>query len=255
MKNLIFVRNVSLLPLFIDEDVQVKGVFTEPHELTQFLISNGFDPSEAAYLMNATLNVAHIFLGSSDLLLKPVVCDPIQLGAYVLTDEIDVVKKVSQALCSLSTDQVYDLANLVQENIDISGLIQRGENVANRTMSYNKKSLKNDVDLLVKAFRNMTIFQNGNVEVPTILENPELWTEEGADLIDSIFKDKAIDIAVLDTLSNLTLSQYLGPEAYENIAGSLTDQTSNLRGVLESITGAKSRKKREVKTKLAFISG
>ena len=56
---------------------------------------------------------------------------------------MDAIHELSEALCSLETSQISSLVKVVHENLDISGLLDRGENVANATMQYNAYSLTN----------------------------------------------------------------------------------------------------------------
>ena len=86
------------------------------------------------------------------------------------------------------------MTNLIQDNLDIDGLIQRGEDVANKTMSYNKKSLRQDLTILIEAIRNMTVFNDG--EVPKALRNPELWTDDAVSFLDSAWNRGNIDFTV-----------------------------------------------------------
>ena len=75
--------------------------------------------------------------------LKPITCNPQMLASYLITDDLEAVKEISNALCNLNTDQITKLTDLIQTNLDTETLINRGEEAANRTLSYNMTRLQN----------------------------------------------------------------------------------------------------------------
>ena len=65
------------------------------------------------------------------------------LASYLITDDLEAVKTISNALCNLNTDQITKLTDLIQTNLDTETLINRGEEAANKTLSYNMTRLQN----------------------------------------------------------------------------------------------------------------
>ena len=65
------------------------------------------------------------------------------LASYLITDDLEAVKAISNALCNLNTDQITKLTDLIQTNLDTETLINRGEEAANKTLSYNMTRLQN----------------------------------------------------------------------------------------------------------------
>ena len=70
--------------------------------------------------------------------LKPITCDPNMLATYLITDDLEAVKAVSEALCKLNTNQITELTNLIQTNLDTETLINR--QVHTRSTSFFYKS-------------------------------------------------------------------------------------------------------------------
>lgn len=142
-----------------------------------FLMQNGgLTSGETDKLINATLKLANIFIDFGGQALKPVACQPEKLANYLITDETEAVLAISQALCNLDNDQINRLVDLIQTNIDIESLIQRGENLVNKTSAYGPAKITNDVTLIIQAILNMTIFQD-MTSVPAVL-NTSLWRDD-----------------------------------------------------------------------------
>ena len=82
-------------------------IFQNPHEIEDFLMQNGLDETLANEFMNeATLNLAQLFLDSSNIVLKPIACDPEKLRTYLQSDDIKAIESLSKSLCDLDSKQV-----------------------------------------------------------------------------------------------------------------------------------------------------
>lgn len=160
-----------------DDNVKVFEMLKNTTRIGDFLMQNGgLTSGETDKLINATLKLANIFIDFGGQALKPVACQPEKLANYLITDETEAVLAISQALCNLDNDQINQLVDLIQTNIDIESLIQRGENLVNKTSSYGPAKITNDVTLIIQAILNMTIFQD-MTSVPTVL-NTSLWRDD-----------------------------------------------------------------------------
>jgi hypothetical protein len=107
------------------------------------LTTNGLTKGEVSLLLEGILNVALMIPSLGNQRLKPITCNPQMLASYLITDDLEAVKEISEALCNLNTDQITKLTDLIQTNLDTETLINRGEEAANRTLSYNMTRLQN----------------------------------------------------------------------------------------------------------------
>ena len=126
-----------------DEDVHVKEFFRGTENIEEFLTTNGLTEEEVSLLLDGILNVASMIPSLGNQRLKPITCNPQMLASYLVTDDLEAVKTISNALCNLNTDQITQLTNLIQTNLDTETLINRGEEAANKTLSYNMTRLQN----------------------------------------------------------------------------------------------------------------
>ena len=46
------------------------------------------------------------------------------------------IYELSKALCSLDVSEISDLVKVIHENVDITGLLNKTETVANKTINY-----------------------------------------------------------------------------------------------------------------------
>ena len=90
--------------------------------------------TEVSYLLNGILNIAKMLPSIRNQKLKPITCDPNMLATYLITDDLEAVKAVSEALCKLNTNQITELTNLIQTNLDTETLINR--QVHTRSISF-----------------------------------------------------------------------------------------------------------------------
>ena len=126
-----------------DEDVHVKEIFRGTENIEDFLTTNGLTEEEVSLLLDGILNVASMIPSLGSQRLKPITCNPQKLASYLITDDLEAVKTISNALCNLNTDQITQLTDLIQTNLDTETLINRGEEAANKTLSYNMTRLQN----------------------------------------------------------------------------------------------------------------
>ena len=126
-----------------DEDVHVKEIFRGTENIEDFLTTNGLTEEEVSLLLEGILNVASMIPSLGNQRLKPITCNPQMLASYLITDDLEAVKEISNALCNLNTNQITQLTDLIQTNLDTETLINRGEEAANRTLSYNMTRLQN----------------------------------------------------------------------------------------------------------------
>ena len=126
-----------------DEDVHVKEIFRGTENIEDFLTTNGLTEEEVSLLLEGILNVASMIPSLGNQRLKPITCNPQMLASYLITDDLEAVKEISNALCNLNTNQITQLTDLIQTNLDTETLINRGEEAANKTLSYNMTRLQN----------------------------------------------------------------------------------------------------------------
>ena len=167
-------------------------IFQNSDKIESFLISNGLEETTAVNFLNATFNLANLFLDSDSLILKPIACDPKKLSLYLQSDDLEAIESLSNALCSLEPNQISDLVNLIQTNVDIKGLLARGENVANRTFAYDTKTLVKDITDMINATMNMPALQGLTDDPPPILDI-ENWAEDFGLFLDSALNSDDID--------------------------------------------------------------
>ena len=74
--------------------------------------------------------------------------------------------------------------------MDIEGLLERGQNVANRTFAYDTKTLVKDITDMVNATLNMPALQG--LDLPPILQI-ENWAEDLGVLLDTALNSDDID--------------------------------------------------------------
>ena len=174
--------------------MQVNKVFQSDNEIKEFLMENGLSESEVTLLLNSTLNMAHILLNfGQNLDFKPVTCEPKKLATYLKTDDLVALSFLSESLCKLSNEQIKNLTKMIQTNIDIESLINRGQEVANITLSYNVTSFTQDLTSLVQTLWNLTVFQD--MDIPEILQ-PDLYAEELGALVDSAMNSDNINFTM-----------------------------------------------------------
>ena len=167
-------------------------IFQHSDKIENFLVSNGLEETTAENFLNATFNLANLFLDSDSLILKPIACDPQKLSLYLQSDDLEAIESLSNALCSLEPNQISDLVNLIQTNVDIKGLLARGENVANRTFAYDTKTLVRDITDMINATMNMPALQGLTDDPPPILDI-ENWAEDFGLFLDSALNSDDID--------------------------------------------------------------
>ena len=68
--------------------------------------------------------------------LKMVTCDPGKLAQFLKSDDMGAIYELSKALCSLDVSEISDLVKVIHENVDITGLLNKTETVANKTINY-----------------------------------------------------------------------------------------------------------------------
>ena len=71
--------------------------------------------------------------------------------------------------------------------------VNRGQEAANKTLSYNVGSITEDIASLMETIWNMTAFKGA--EVPDIL-HPKLWSEEFSTFLDSVMNSDDIDFTM-----------------------------------------------------------
>ena len=167
-------------------------LFQNSTKIESFLVSNGLEETTAKVFLNATFNLANLFLDSDSLILKPIACDPQKLSLYLQSDDWEAIESLSYALCSLEPNQISDLVNLIQRNVDIKGLLERGENVANRTFAYDTKTLVKDITDMVNATMHMPALQGLSEDLPPILDIDN-WAEDLGNLLDSALNSDDIN--------------------------------------------------------------
>ena len=78
-------------------------------------------------------------------------------------------------------------------NKELKMPVNRGQEAANKTLSYNIESITEDIASLMETIWNMTAFEGA--EVPDIL-HPKLWSEEFSTFLDSVMNSDDIDFTM-----------------------------------------------------------
>ncbi len=160
-----------------------KDLFKNFTAISGFLELNGFEQNETLKLKQATLNLANIIVDFGMTELRSVACNPAKLASYLISDEVETIQQLSVALCHLNAEQIGQLSNLIQTNVDIDKLISRGEEAANKVMSYDVESFAEDMAFLMETIFNMTIFQD--MQIPDVFY-PRNYQAELVDFLSTL---------------------------------------------------------------------
>ena len=114
-------------------------MFLNPKTVENFLANQGdqgLSKYEASALMKSALKISNMFFDVDNLRLKLVTCDPGKLAQFLKSDDMGAIYELSKALCSLDVSEISDLVKVIHENVDIAGLLNKTETVANKTINY-----------------------------------------------------------------------------------------------------------------------
>jgi hypothetical protein len=191
-----FFYMVFKMSTFLDDTVEVADLFQNSDRVQEYLVKTGtLELFEAMDLMNAQLNLASIVVDVQKIELKPITCDPEKLANYIQSEDLGAVQALSEALCHLNTDQITELVRIVHSNLDIQGLIDRGEDVANRTLSYDSYTFTKDLASFTETLLNITALQPIQDDIPIVF-HMELWSEEMGKMLDTAMNSDDIDFTL-----------------------------------------------------------
>ena len=179
--------------LLLAEEFLIEDLFLNSNRVGDFLQDKNLTSSEASGFMSAGLILTNLFFQLDSHKVKLVTCNPELLATFLVSDDLDAVIELSNVLCNLDSSQVSHLIKVVHENLDISGLLDRGKSVANKTLNYNMYSLTNDAATFVENLWNTTAFRD--VEIPPMMHMKE-WSEDFGTLLDSAMNSDDIDFKV-----------------------------------------------------------
>lgn len=181
---------------FAEDNLHIREIFMDPTKMSSFLTNKGgMVPGEASDFLNATLKIAKIFLSINSLELKPITCNPERLATFLITDNDEAIKALSEKLCRMNSTQIETLVRLVQQNLDIEGLLHQGLEAANRTLSYDLMALTDDLGSFSNTFWSLPALQG--VDPPPISQ-VDLWSEDFGLMLTSIFNSNDINFKVYD---------------------------------------------------------
>lgn len=127
-------------------DARVKSFLKNPENVRRYIAEEKklLSGPVTDAILEASINITTIFQLSGNLDIIAIVCDPAELGRYLLFKGVDVAT-VSQSLCSIGNDKIEEVTNFLQQQVDIGALIKMVADMKGLSGDLNSKVILEDI--------------------------------------------------------------------------------------------------------------